>query len=151
MYGLFFCGILCQLLFLYFVLPDRSDPQGNRRTKNPDTEKRFPADEAFLILFQRRGRVQKPVSQLKKKPCFLFTGPYLFLYVQRKGIVIGNGMSDVNICICLNICIADNLLTVIGDVHDPGNQFLAFFYLIPGPDKRSSLPCDHGIDHTVQS
>ena len=37
------------------------------RSKNPDTEKRFPADEAFLILFQRRGKVQKPASQLKKK------------------------------------------------------------------------------------
>lgn len=48
-------------------------------------------------------------------------------------------MSDVNICICLNICIADNLLTVIGDVHDPGNQFLAFF--ISSPALTRGVPC----------
>ena len=80
---------------------------------------------------------------------FSFIGPYLFLYVQRKGIVIGNGMSDVNISICLNICIADNLLAVIGDVHDSGNQFLAFF--ISSPALTRGVPWRYIVDHTVQS
>ena len=48
-------------------------------------------------------------------------------------------MSDVNIRICLNICIANDLLAVIGDVHDPGNQFLAFF--ISSPALTRGVPC----------
>ena len=147
----FFGGILCQSFFSELKPAGSDDPQGKRNLKDPGTEKRFPADETIFILLQRRRKVQETASKLKKNRCFLFTGPYLFLYVQRKGIVIGNGMTDVNIRICLNILIADDLLAVICDIHDPGNSSWPFFISSPGPDKRSSLPCDHGINHSVQS